>query len=42
MARIAYEYDIPIVNFWHAAQFLDNHGLDPAAKAFTFPQQVMT
>jgi len=34
MARIAYEYDIPIVNFWHAAQFLDNHGLDPSREGF--------
>ncbi|HRN51248.1 MAG TPA: hypothetical protein PLC52_09795 [Anaerolineales bacterium] len=27
-ARVAYEYDIPLVNWWRAAQPLPNHGLD--------------
>ena len=28
-ARLAYEYDLPLWNFWAAAQPLPNHGLDP-------------
>jgi hypothetical protein len=28
-ARLAYEYDIPLWNFWLAAQSLPNRGLDP-------------
>jgi hypothetical protein len=28
-ARLAYEYDLPLWNFWLAAQGLSNHGLDP-------------
>lgn len=27
-ARVAHDYDIPLYNFWQAASFLDNHGLD--------------
>lgn len=27
-ARVAYEYDIPLINWWRAAQPLPNHGLD--------------
>lgn len=27
-ARVAYEYDIPLVNWWRAAQPLPDHGLD--------------
>lgn len=34
MARIAYEYDIPIINFWQAAQYLDNLGIDPEREGF--------
>ncbi|MFQ5616499.1 MAG: hypothetical protein ACE5GO_08580, partial [Anaerolineales bacterium] len=29
IARVAYEYDIPLRNFWLAIQNLPNHGLDP-------------
>jgi hypothetical protein len=29
-AKVAYDYDIPLVNFWQAADSLPNHGLDPA------------
>ncbi len=29
MAQIAYDYDIPLWNFWAAVQELPNHGLDP-------------
>jgi Tol biopolymer transport system component len=28
-ARLAYEYDLPLWNWWKAAQALPNHGLDP-------------
>ena len=28
-ARLSYEYDLPLWNFWLAAQPLPNHGLDP-------------
>jgi hypothetical protein len=38
MAKIAYEYDIPIVNFWRAAQFLENHGIDPTHEGFHLTQ----
>ncbi len=27
--RVAYDYDIPLVNFWRAARSLPDHGLDP-------------
>ena len=27
-ARVAYDYDIPLWNFWAAANYLPNHGLD--------------
>ncbi|MCJ7519681.1 MAG: hypothetical protein MUO42_08430 [Anaerolineaceae bacterium] len=29
IAKLAYEYDIPLYNWWRAAQALPNHGLDP-------------
>jgi hypothetical protein len=29
-AQVAYEYDIPLMNFWLASDRLPNHGLDPA------------
>jgi hypothetical protein len=29
-AKLAYEYDLPLWNFWRAAQPLPNNGLDPA------------
>ena len=28
-AKVAYDYDIPLMNFWLAADRLPNHGLDP-------------
>jgi hypothetical protein len=30
--RVAYDYDIPLWNFWVTAQYLPNHGLDPDRK----------
>lgn len=29
-AKVAYDYDIPLINFWLAADSLPNHGLDPS------------
>jgi len=29
IAKLAYEYDLPLWNFWRAVQPLPNHGLDP-------------
>ena len=34
LAQLAYEYDIPLVNFWRAAQSLENQGLDPSRDFF--------
>ncbi|MBN2046560.1 MAG: SGNH/GDSL hydrolase family protein [Anaerolineaceae bacterium] len=34
MARVAYEYDIPIINFWRAVQYLENRGIDPEREGF--------
>ncbi len=28
-ADLAYEYDLPLWNWWHAAQDMPNHGMDP-------------
>jgi hypothetical protein len=28
VARVAYEYDVPMWNFWRAVQYLPNHGLE--------------
>jgi hypothetical protein len=28
-AKVVYDYDIPLMNFWLAADRLPNHGLDP-------------
>ncbi len=32
IAKLAYEYDLPLWNFWRAVQPLYNHGLDPKDK----------
>jgi hypothetical protein len=29
IAKVAYDYDLPLYNWWRAAQALPNHGLDP-------------
>ena len=36
IAHLAYEYDIPLWNFWLAVQPLSNHGLDPDGVHLTF------
>jgi hypothetical protein len=34
IVRVAYEYDLPLINFWRAAQYLDNIGIDPDRDGF--------
>ena len=34
IAKLAYEYDLPLWNFWRSAQPLFNHGIDPARDGF--------
>lgn len=36
--QVAYDYDIPLFNWWRAAQPLDGHGIDWARDANTRPQ----
>ena len=36
VAKLAYEYDIPLWNFWLAVQTLPNHGLDSDGAHLTF------
>jgi len=36
IAQLAYEYDIPLWNFWAAVQSLPNHGLSPDGFHLTF------
>jgi len=48
-ARLAYEYDIPLWNWWRAAQSLPNQGLDPnrpdgfhISQEFAWPERSFT
>lgn len=34
LVRLAYEYQVPLVNFWRAAQYLDNYGIDRTREGF--------
>jgi len=34
VARVAYEYDLPLANFWRSAQTLENWGIDPERDGF--------
>ena len=34
IAKLAYEYDLPLWNFWRSAQPLFNHGIDPTRDGF--------
>lgn len=34
IVRLAYEYNVPLVNFWKAAQYLENRGIDPEREGF--------
>lgn len=39
MARIAYQYNVPIINFWRSAQLLENRGIDPDREGFHLSQE---
>lgn len=39
MVRVARDYDVPLVNFWRAAQYIDNAGIDPNRDGFHLSQQ---
>jgi len=34
IVRVAYEYQLPLVNFWGSAQYLDNYGIDIDREGF--------
>ena len=34
IVNLAYEYQVPVINFYQAAQYLDNHGIDPEREGF--------
>jgi len=34
IVRVARDYDVPVVNFWRSAQYLDNYGIDPNREGF--------
>ncbi len=34
IVRVAYENQLPLVNFWRAAQYLENFGIDPDREGF--------
>jgi hypothetical protein len=38
IVNLAYEYQVPVVNFWQAAQYLDNFGIDPEREGFHLSQ----
>lgn len=39
IAKLAYEYDVPMVNFWRAAQSLPNRGIDEEREGFHLNQE---
>jgi hypothetical protein len=39
IVRVAYDYNVPVVNFWWAAQYLPNGGIDPAREGFHLSQE---
>ncbi len=38
IVNVAYEYQLPVVNFWRAAQYMDNYGIDPDREGFHLSQ----
>jgi len=38
IVRVAYENQLPLVNFWRSAQYLDNYGIDPDREGFHLSQ----
>ena len=39
MARVAYQYNVPIINFWQAVQYIDNRGIDPDRDGFHLSEE---
>ncbi len=39
LVRLAYEYDLPLVNFWLAVQPLPDHGIDPNRDGFHISEE---
>jgi hypothetical protein len=39
LAQLAYEYDIPLWNFWLAVQSIPNHGIDPDRDGFYISEE---
>jgi WD40-like Beta Propeller Repeat len=39
IVRVALDYDVPLVNFWRAAQYLDNIGIDPDRDGFHLSEE---
>jgi hypothetical protein len=38
IVNLAYQYQVPVVNFWKAAQYLDNYGIDRNREGFHLSQ----
>jgi hypothetical protein len=38
IVRVAYDYDVPVINFWRSAQYLPNYGIDPNREGFHLSQ----
>jgi hypothetical protein len=39
IVRVARDYDVPMVNFWRAAQYIENAGIDPDRDGFHLSQE---
>ncbi|MEW6094446.1 MAG: hypothetical protein AB1531_10840 [Chloroflexota bacterium] len=39
IVRVARDYDVPVVNFWRAAQYIENAGIDPDRDGFHLSQE---
>ncbi|MEE4194414.1 MAG: SGNH/GDSL hydrolase family protein [Anaerolineae bacterium] len=39
MARVAYQYNVPIINFWQAVQYIENRGIDPDRDGFHLSEE---
>jgi hypothetical protein len=39
IVNVAYEYQLPLVNFWKAAHYLDHNGIDPEREGFHLSQE---
>jgi hypothetical protein len=39
IVKVAHDFDVPVVNFWQAAQYISNGGIDPSREGFHLSQQ---